>query len=82
MKNVLRKSKIDNFSAHSFRSASSTAMLDSGVPIDEVLRSAGWSNANTFYKFYYRPAAAQCKKDNGKPTQRSLLSYFQQKKKD
>jgi hypothetical protein len=57
-------------------------MLDSGVPIDEVLRFAGWSNANTFYKFYYRPAAAQCEKDNGKPTQQSLLSYFQQKKRD
>lgn len=82
MKAVLRNAKIMDFTAHSFRSASSSAMLDSGVPIDHVLKSAGWSNANTFYKFYYRPSRSteDQEKAKAKSGQSSLLRYFSKEK--
>lgn len=40
------------FKAHSTRSASTSAALRHKVPIDTVLKTAGWSNAGTFARFY------------------------------
>ena len=55
IKNILTKCKLSNFSAHSLRSASTSAALRSGLPIDRILAAAGWSNLSTFRKFYNKP---------------------------
>ena len=57
MKTGLAKAGIDNniFKAHSVRSASTSAAVDVGISISEVLEAADWSSASTFEKFYYQP---------------------------
>ena len=40
------------FKPHSTRAASASAAKKAGVPMKDILKSAGWSNAQTFYKFY------------------------------
>ena len=45
---------VDLFKPHSTRHAASTAAYKNAVPMDDILKRAGWSNANTFKKFYYR----------------------------
>ena len=40
------------FEAHSTRAASSSAARDSFLPIYDIMKIAGWSNANTFTQFY------------------------------
>ena len=61
MKNVMDSSGIDIsiFKQHSFRSATSSSTLKEGVPLETVLKKAGWSSASTFYKFYYRDTKSQ-----------------------
>ncbi|SAL98989.1 hypothetical protein [Absidia glauca] len=45
------------FSAHSIRSASSTAAFQRGVPVAAIKLHANWSLAsNTFEKYYLRPS--------------------------
>lgn len=43
------------FKAHSVRGASTTAAMENGVALTEVLRTADWSSDTTFRRFYYRP---------------------------
>ena len=45
------------FSAHSTRAASTSAALSSGVPVDVVLRAAGWCSESTFTRFYRKEPA-------------------------
>ena len=54
IKNSLTKAGVDTdtFSAHSTRSASSSAKLTAGIPVERILHSAGWSSSSTFEKFY------------------------------
>ena len=54
VKIVLGRSGIDikHFKAHSTRAASVSAALRNSVNLNEILATAGWSNANTFFKFY------------------------------
>lgn len=56
LKEVLQRSGIDDkiFSAHSYRSASISAAFAGGVQLKEILKTANWSNAKTFYTFYKR----------------------------
>lgn len=56
IKTVLQWSGIDVsvFKPHSTRHAASTAAFQSGVNLDEILKKAGWSNAETFKKFYFK----------------------------
>ena len=42
------------FKPHSTCHASATAAFAVNIPIDEILKRAGWSNAMTFKRFYYR----------------------------
>ena len=49
---------IDTFKPHSTRHAASTAAYQASVPLDEILQRAGWSNANTFKRFYYKHVIA------------------------
>lgn len=56
VKQILEKAGIDIkiYGTHSCRSAASTKAALAGVPIDKVMKTAGWSSALTFYKFYFK----------------------------
>lgn len=43
---------INRFSSHSTRSAAVSKAKYVSVPIDDILKVAGWSNIGTFGKFY------------------------------
>ena len=45
----------DTFSAHSTRSASTSADAARGVDVVSILKKAGWSSSCTFYRFYNKP---------------------------
>ena len=57
MKEVLRVSGIDTkkFTAHSCRTASTSSNKVAGLNLCEILKSAGWSNTQTFAEFYDKP---------------------------
>ena len=44
----------DVFKAHSVRGASTSAAMNKGVSLAEVLNTADWSKESTFRRFYYR----------------------------
>ena len=46
---------IKKFSAHSSRTASSSYGFLSGLPLNDVLKAGGWTNAGTFTKHYNKP---------------------------
>jgi integrase len=56
LKRVLGAAGVDTnqFSAHSFRSASTSKALAVGVSIEDILARATWSSSSTFCKFYAR----------------------------
>ena len=56
-KEVLTRAGIDTlqFGAHSTRSASTSAAVIRGTPVDVVMKAAGWSAASTFTRFYRKP---------------------------
>ena len=45
----------NTFSAHSVRAASTSKANANLVPVDNILKVAGWSNAETFARFYKKP---------------------------
>ena len=47
------------FGTHSCRSASTSSFAVKGVPIDNIMKSAGWASSQTFYKFYFKPVKNQ-----------------------
>lgn len=57
IKKVMRFAGVDCnvFSAHSVRSASTSAAVAAQVPVSTILRTAGWEREQTFAKFYNRP---------------------------
>ena len=57
LRTVLKNAGIDTeiFKAHSVRGASTTAAVNSNVPLDDVMKMADWSRVSTFQKFYCRP---------------------------
>ena len=34
--------------------ATTSAAKNAGLPMTEILKSAGWTNENTFYRFYHK----------------------------
>ena len=42
------------YTAHSFRSASTSAAAFGGVSIMTIMKSASWKNVDTFKKFYLK----------------------------
>ena len=62
LRDVLSDDEICDFTPHSFRGASASAMLNSGATLDDILKSAGWTNASTFYKFYNRSVKKEANK--------------------
>ena len=57
VKNTLSEAGIHDhlFKPHSVRAAATTAAQRSGVPLDVILKTAGWSNASTFAAYYNKP---------------------------
>lgn len=55
--NIMKDAGIDTtrFKPHSTRSASTSAADKLGVPVSLILQTAGWSNEQTFRKFYNKP---------------------------
>ena len=49
---------IGMFKAHSIRSATSSAADRNGVNVQQILKTAGWKNADTFMKYYKKPVLA------------------------
>lgn len=45
----------ETYGAHSIRGAGASAVIDSGVPLDEVMSSVGWTSEKTLAKHYQRP---------------------------
>ena len=72
LKEVLPKAGIEGFDAHSFRSASSSSLLRKGVPLNTILEKGGWTNAQTFHRFYNRESSELKNEEN----QKSILSYM------
>jgi len=60
IKDLLKKAGVntDVFKAHSVRGATTSAALDKGVLISDILSTADWSRESTFRNFYYRPSTA------------------------
>lgn len=54
IKTFLHRSGIDTniYGAHSVRSASTSKAKLKAVPIEDIMKKAGWSNEKTFSKFY------------------------------
>jgi integrase len=56
IKLTLSKANIDKqFKPHSTRAAAVSMASLKGVPLETIIKSAGWSNSSTFAKFYNRP---------------------------
>jgi len=51
---ILSGIDIKKFAPHSTRSASVSTATKCGVPLDLIMKSANWSNEQTFYKFYFK----------------------------
>ena len=43
-----------HFTSHSTRSASTSATVHAGVPLETILAAADWSSSETFKRFYLR----------------------------
>ena len=72
MKSLLNSAGIHNFGPHSFRGATSSAMLKSGISLEVILKTAGWAKASTFHKFYNKPLENKCKAQKAN----SILNFF------
>ena len=59
-KTVLKEAGIDTtcFSGNSARSASTSYSVQSGLPLQDILKAGGWSNAGTFARYYNKPVQA------------------------
>lgn len=58
IKKVMTDAGIDTniFSAHSTRSAATSAAKSVGMSLTSIMNAVGWSNSGTFHKFYHRTA--------------------------
>lgn len=56
VKSTMKAAGIDTtvFKAHSCRAASTSAAKTAGLPLRDIIASAGWHNAETFARFYCR----------------------------
>ena len=57
VKTVMGQAGIDTscYGAHSTRSATTSAASTTNLPIDIIMKAAGWTNATTFQRFYNKP---------------------------
>lgn len=63
IRDTMKMSGIDvsKFCPHSTRAAATSAAHKAGVPIDIIMKNAGWSNAGTFQRFYNKPIQSSVK---------------------
>ena len=56
LKLVMSKSGIDTsvYKAHSTRAASTSRAARGNLPVEDILKTAGWASAKTFGKFYHK----------------------------
>ena len=55
IKLTMRKAGISEiFKPHSTRAASTSQAYDKGVPLSDIIKTAGWNNAETFAKYYQK----------------------------
>ena len=66
LKEVLKRAGVDiqKFSGHGARSASVSAAKTLNISVETILDAAGWSNAETFAKFYDGPVLSGDCSDN------------------
>ena len=59
VKSTLENAGIDvsTFSAHSSRTAASSYGFSSGLPLPDILKAGGWSNAGVFARHYNKPVS-------------------------
>ena len=59
-KAMLKEARMDItcFSGSSTRSAFSSYSVQSGLPLKDILKAGGWSNAGTFARYYNKPVQA------------------------
>ena len=50
---------VNKFKPHSTRAASTSQAAKRGVPLDIIMKSAGWKSETTFTKFYHKPVETQ-----------------------
>ena len=57
LKTIMAMAGIDvkSYRPHSIRAASTSKAYSVGVPIQEIMKMAGWANARTFALFYNKP---------------------------
>ena len=58
IKDLLKEAGVNTevFKAHSVRGTTTSAALDKGVHISDILSKADWSRESTFQRFYYIPS--------------------------
>ena len=60
IKLIMHKAGVhQSFKPHSTRAAASSMAKMCGVPLQAIIKSAGWSNAKTFAKYYHKPLSNQ-----------------------
>lgn len=76
VKIILKESGIDLqlYGSHSVRSASTSSAAAQGVPINDILKQAGWSTKNVFCKWYQRPVEANACNSNNHVFQNTVLN--------
>lgn len=52
---------INKFGPHSVRAAATTKASAKGVPVQDIMNTAGWTNAGTFQKFYNKTVDSNSK---------------------
>jgi hypothetical protein len=57
VKMVLKQAGIDvgKYTAHSSRAAATSHVIQQGFNLQEIMKSAGWTSASTFERFYHKP---------------------------
>jgi site-specific recombinase XerD len=66
IKTVMERSgiNISKYGPHTIRAAAVSKAGERGVPKQDILRTAGWSNAGTFQKFYNKTKESDCSFSN------------------
>ena len=61
IKEIMKEAGIDvnTFKSHSTRAASTSTAKPMDVPIEDILKTGGWSTEQTFQKFYRKPVKKQ-----------------------
>ena len=78
IRKFMTEAGLGGFTIHSTRSASSTAGLLAGIPIDELISRVGWKHPSTFINYYLKPLPQFKKhfKNNGTTFGSSTRSHY------